>query len=283
LETQASHTLFRTFQPRDPALRGIIAYYYLHHAEADTPEQRFIYYPHYRNAVTCYLRSDVVFQDHYATATPNPDTGVTCLYSRNYDRSIRVSLKPPFTKVGVAFEPLGIHRFIDTKLSDIAVNTVVHFGEFGPEFTALVTEVLNAPFADPTEKLDAFFYKRLRPPEDRSMINLVAYLLAEKEQIPLERLAANHGMSVRSMQRRFRETLVCTPREYRRLIRFRNAVNAYQYASRETSFTELALENNYYDQPAFIKHFKKLTGRTPRDFFAHIRQYGSEDTFWSDQ
>jgi hypothetical protein len=52
--TQASHTLFRTFQPRDPALRGIIAYYYLHHAEADTPEQRFIYYPHYRNAVTCY-------------------------------------------------------------------------------------------------------------------------------------------------------------------------------------------------------------------------------------
>ena len=34
-----------------------------------------------------------------------------------------------------------------------------------------------------------------------------------------------------------------------------------------TSLTDLAYENEYFDQAHFIKEFKEFTGLTPKDFF----------------
>ncbi|MFT5596589.1 MAG: AraC-like DNA-binding protein [Flammeovirgaceae bacterium] len=272
---------FITYKPKAPELSGIIAYYYLHVCDEVDAEHRYVYYPHYRNAITCYLHSDVDLKIGLANVKPDASAGLTTLFSRNYNERILVSIKAPFTKLGVAFEPLGVQRFLNRKFSEVAVQTSVRFAELGEGFDELAQMVLSCPMEDPTSHLDRFFLENLQPNKAAEMERIVAHLFAEKEHSPLEELAREYGLSLRSLQRKFKDHLMCSPREYRRLIRFRSAVNTYQFAERQTSFTQLALEHNYYDQPAFIKHFKQIAGKSPRDFFNHIQQYGSEDTFWT--
>jgi len=272
---------FITYKPKAPELGGIIAYYYLHTCKEPGATHRFVYYPHFRNAITCYLNADADIKKGRAKVTPNASAGLIALFSRNYDERILVSIEAPFTKLGVAFEPLGVQRFLNRKFSEVAVKTTVPFTELGDGFADLALTVLKHPMEDPTTRLDGFFLENLQPSKDADMDRVVAHFFSEKEHSPLDELAAEYGLSLRSLQRKFKEHLMCTPREYRRLIRFRRAVNTYQFAERHTSFTQLAHENNYYDQPAFVNHFKQISGRSPRDFFDHIQQYGSEDTFWT--
>ena len=274
-----STSRFRTYAPRVSELRGVIAYYYIHFASTNIREE-FTYYPHYRNALTSYLGSKVVVTNNTSTVKPDDNSGLTLLYTRNYSESIQVRLQGPFTKLGIAFEPLGLQRFLKRNYREVASEMVIQFNEFGPDFENLCEEVLKAPSEDPTAKLDDFFCSKMGTGVDPLVKNAVEMLL-NKEELQLEDLAINLGMSIRTLQRRFIEHLACSPRAYQQVIRFRKAINAYQNASAPTTFTQLAMEANYYDQPAFVNHFKRITGKSPRAFFGQLQKLGSEDTYWA--
>jgi AraC-like DNA-binding protein len=275
-----SESIFKSFGSQSPQLKGIVAYYYLHY-NLEGGDEEFVYYPHYRNAITVYLRSDVKLTANTSTVIPNDKAGLTLLYTRNYNQRIRVRLTGPFTKLGIAFEPLGLQRFIMKSYKDVAHDLVVPFEEFGSEFEALCTEILKNPADDPSKTFDAYLLSKMCNPLDPQMEIAVQKILQNDEGLQLENLAGDLGLSMRTLQRRFKDHLACTPREYQQLVRFRKAINTYQSASKPTTFTQLALETNYYDQPAFVNHFKRITGRSPREFFNNLQKRGSEDTYWA--
>jgi YesN/AraC family two-component response regulator len=70
-------------------------------------------------------------------------------------------------------------------------------------------------------------------------------------------------------------------KEYLDIVRFRKALNMYQTIEKKPLLTSIALENGYYDQSEFIKHFKKVTGYNPKKLFKNIQHLGNEDTFWT--
>jgi AraC-like DNA-binding protein len=272
---------FLTFTPQHPALQGLVAYFYWHGADSPSFETRFTYYPHYRNAITVYIDSDVSFNDAGSEIKPGPRGAHQVLYSRNYERAISVDIAGPFKKFGIAFEPLGVNAFLPRPLSAYAPLRVNAFNAFGAGFTELVCRAASDPSPDVLAGVESFLVSQLHDNRDPRILRAVKVMLKNEADVSVGDLSAEIGINRKTLLRLFQNHLCISPESYKKLIRFRNALNDYLSSDKKTTFTALALDHHYYDQPAFINHFKSITGDTPRTFFAKLQQYGEKDTYWS--
>lgn len=77
------------------------------------------------------------------------------------------------------------------------------------------------------------------------------------------------GYSSRYIGKVFQECAGMSPKMFARIIRFQNAINMLDHDN-DISFTDLAINNGYYDQPQFIRDFKIFAGTTPKEYRRRI-------------
>ncbi|MBD2753492.1 helix-turn-helix domain-containing protein [Spirosoma validum] len=86
-------------------------------------------------------------------------------------------------------------------------------------------------------------------------------------QLSLEDLANRTGITNRHLVRRFNQCIGLSPKEFARIITFRNALkHLKKYPS--LSLTEIAYESGYYDQAHFIRACRDHAGLTPGQLIA---------------
>ena len=74
--------------------------------------------------------------------------------------------------------------------------------------------------------------------------------------------------------------MACSPTEYKRIARFRNALQAGIMEKEIKSLTRISYDNNYFDQSYFIKEFKRLTGLNPKKFFRQVTLLDDDKIVW---
>ena len=105
-------------------------------------------------------------------------------------------------------------------------------------------------------------------PEERAaqfqnLATAVQYLEANfAENVSAARLAKLAGMSVTHLNRRFAETFRMSPNKFLLSVRVERA--RYLLAKTTATLGEIAVEAGFYDQSHFTRHFRRLTGLTPR-------------------
>jgi AraC-like DNA-binding protein len=86
--------------------------------------------------------------------------------------------------------------------------------------------------------------------------------LQRAEALPtVAELSRRTGLGVRSLQRRFMESLGVSPRQHLRYLRFERARRLLE--SRHGSAAEVALAAGYSDQAHFVREFARFAGVTP--------------------
>ena len=93
-------------------------------------------------------------------------------------------------------------------------------------------------------------------------------------------IAHKAGYNVKTFQRHFTKHMGCSPIDYRRIIKFRNAIVSKLSAKKIKSLTDITFESNYFDQSHFIKEFKRLTNHNPKNFFRVVSQLHGEKIVW---
>jgi AraC-like DNA-binding protein len=81
------------------------------------------------------------------------------------------------------------------------------------------------------------------------------------------RLAKLVHMSVRTFERKFRDSFHLTPQKYLRRLRIRMASRALVYTGQ--SLAEVAFGCGFADQSHFTREFRRFFGRTPREYREH--------------
>ena len=81
------------------------------------------------------------------------------------------------------------------------------------------------------------------------------------------------GFGVRRLEQRFKTEIGISPKLYYRTQRINKVIGEIT-ASKKQSLTQLALDNNYYDQSHFIRDFKLFTGLNPSKFLRSINPNG---------
>jgi AraC-like DNA-binding protein len=76
-------------------------------------------------------------------------------------------------------------------------------------------------------------------------------------------------VSLRVLERRFREAFYLSPQQYLRRLRVRMACHPLVYS--EQSIAEIAAAHGFCDQSHFGREFRRETGMTPREYRSRFR------------
>lgn len=274
---------FVTRKPKNPFLHDTISYYYFHTSASDLLHKKFIYYPNFKNAFTIYKNSKVIYSENNSISTPDQNVDFSFLYSGVQKQFRTAEILAPFDKIGIVFQELGINHFIEVPLSQIANDPIdKSFDYYGEEMIRLCEAVYAEKSIDTkVELLDAFFQKKYRAFDEDRLKKSIQQILNSTQKIQVKEVAQACDVSEKTLSRIYKKHLCCTPKDYIDVVQFRKALNDYLLFKKKSSLTELAINNTYYDQAQFIKHFKKLTGVNPKRFFKDVQHLGYEDTFWT--
>jgi transcriptional regulator GlxA family with amidase domain len=114
--------------------------------------------------------------------------------------------------------------------------------------------------------LEAFLLRRLdqSPSLDQTVQSAIAAVRRAQGDISVTALRTDLSLSERQLERTFRQQTGLTPRQFTRLIRFRQVVHLLHQPT--LSLTDVAYQAGYYDQAHFIHDFRAFAGLTPRDY-----------------
>ena len=143
----------------------------------------------------------------------------------------------------------------------------------GPRIHELSERLAEArEFADLVAVAERFFLSRLPnvalPPLP---VGAIARTLQRSHgAVEIARLAAAHNLTVRHLERVFREHVGVSPKAFARLARLSRALDLSQ-KSPTLDWAEIAVAAGFYDQSHLVRDFRSMTGETPVGFTA-LRQ-----------
>lgn len=270
---------YKTLKPKSDVLSKYIAYYYFNTSKENDYTKSYIFYPHYRNSITVYQNSEMSFNGNSSKVIPNKNKDFEITYTGIHPSSRTGKIIAPFNKIGIVFQPLGLNNFMVESLSSIITEVPKsNFNYFGNDFVSILDQVYKTTdFDKKVNVLDSFFELKIQPFKDNRLIEAVDLMF--KGDLNVLEISEALNINRKTLLRIFNKHLNCSPKEFSNLVKFRKAINTYQ--EHKPALTDLAYQNDYYDQSDFIKHFKKVTGFNPKKFFGNLSHLGTEDTFWT--
>mgnify|MGYP002777099159 CR=1 FL=1 len=169
----------------------------------------------------------------------------------------------------VRFHPNGFLPFTTIPIKDME-NTAVPIDKlFGNEGAEVGKNILHAN--DTSERInliEKFLLKRLT---DKKTIDFVVKstietILEANGKFTVNEFSHEMNINRRKLTRKFSSAIGLSPKQLAKIIRIQAALKTL-LVKKVASFTELAYENEYFDQAHFIKEFKEFTGLTPKDFY----------------
>lgn len=170
---------------------------------------------------------------------------------------------------GIGFLPLGWARFVDASATDVA-NTVCD-GASSRVFAKFdcLSDVLCDPAISTAEQL-AFLTETLerlmQPSRDEAKITRIHKALFGGEQTVVGDLAAECGMSIRTLERICRRYSGFSPKLLLRRQRFMRSLSSFML-HQGARWTE-AMDGEYHDQAQFTREFTQFMTMTPTKYAA---------------
>ena len=187
-------------------------------------------------------------------------------------RPIRMRPKGRLELLGVCFRPGGAYPFFPYpagELMNASVKLDDLWGATGRRFIDKVQSDCHT-LKERTEALDQYLIRRLARKNRRCDPHIAATLAVMEShngQVGIERLAELAGVSIRQLERRFKERVGMSPKELCRILRFKSVLkHSAQWPA--DSWASTALACGYYDQSHMIRDFKYYLGASPAAYLS---------------
>jgi len=177
--------------------------------------------------------------------------------------------------IGVHLRPGGASAFFGLPLSELR-NSVVELDTIWNHAAENLRDQLLETRA-PSAKfriLENALLARCRgfAPRHRAVIHALERFTREPDNISVEKVTAEVGLSRRRLIEIFNEQVGMTPKVFCRVRRFQRAIGQIQQR-RTVNWTDVAIGCGYYDQAHFINDFRGFCGITPGDYAGENPEY----------
>ncbi len=187
------------------------------------------------------------------------------------DTSVTVKLPARLYQVGVKIKPVALRSLLGLPPAGLT-NCLVHSSEVGGHALAELAEKLHEVACEDrlVQLLDAFFGHTLRGRVEADAVTEQALhrILGQKGILRVDEVKKELNVDYRTLERRFKATTGLTPKEFARIIRFKNAYKAFRGNQGQDPF--FFLDWGYYDQSHYIREFRHFMGSTPGAFRAGL-------------
>ncbi len=179
--------------------------------------------------------------------------------------------------VGIVATPVGCEALFGVRPSRIR-GRVIDLEAAWPAATALRAGLLAGAHPDQMLRLLEETFADKRAPEGRAFRRCeraVAILEAEPTR-PIADIAAEFGVSHAHFDRAFGRIVGFSPRSLARLLRMRRLLSLVD-VKKPINWADMAAQFGWFDQPHFIRDFKRHTGVTPSRYVAAQKANFTED------
>jgi AraC-like DNA-binding protein len=169
----------------------------------------------------------------------------------------------------VCFHPNGFFPFATFPIKEME-NTAVPLEKlFGKDGLEIGQKIL---FAETTSEridlIETFLLNRLtsKATIDNIVKTTVETILTANGQLSISELSKQNNINRRQLVRKFSSSIGLSPKQLSKTMRIQSTLKTL-LSKEVTSLTDLAYDNDYFDQAHFIKDFKEFTGLTPKEFY----------------
>lgn len=169
----------------------------------------------------------------------------------------------------VQFKPNGFLPFTTIPIKEMENTAVPLETLFDEEGKEISEQILNAKStAERIQKIEKFLLKRLADKKviDNIVESTIETICSTNGKFSVNEFSKSNNINRRQLARKFSSTIGLSPKQLAKTIRIQTTLKIL-LNEKITSLTDLAYENEYFDQAHFIKDFKEFTGLTPKEFF----------------
>jgi len=177
----------------------------------------------------------------------------------------------------VTFHPYGGMMFFNLPLNEL-YNQTVALSFLMKDETRIVEDKLSAAvdFYERIVIIEKFLYKQLLKNNKPYIINRITDCINTIKQsggtAGIEQLASKACLSRKQFERYFNEYIGISPKTYLKIIRFQYSIYCKQL-NPTTKLSNIAYDSGYFDQSHMINEYKKLSGKTPKEFFSECEPH----------
>jgi AraC-like DNA-binding protein len=254
----------KIFQPSNELKEFVKCYWTLEAEKESTPQ---------RNTIVPDGTMKLIF--HYGdTYKHHPSNGESILLPKCFliGQLTKPYVVEPIGVTGsfvVRFHPNGFVPFSTIPIKKME-NTAVSLNElFGKEGHELGESILNAKStSERISLIEVFLLKRLTAKQtiDHVVKSTVETILNANGKFSVNEHSMQNNINRRQLTRKFSSAIGLSPKQLSKTIRIQAALKSLLTKDVDR-LTDLAYENEYFDQAHFIKEFKEFTGLTPKEFY----------------
>ncbi|MCB0397887.1 MAG: AraC family transcriptional regulator [Flavobacteriales bacterium] len=204
--------------------------------------------------------------------TGNRDTYAVVIYGK-YATPVLINYEGYVDHFGVNFNATGISCFFDTPYKALAPLNFQLYSNPGWQTFASRLFAFHG-FEERMAFTEQFLLDRFKPISPPGIEKAVE-LIVEDPAVHISELPDRCGMSSRSLLRKFNDFVGCSPVLFKRIVRFRNAIDLESRQSKNLNCTDICYQHHFFDTAHFRKEFLKLTHQTPTAFFQNISAVGN--------
>jgi AraC-like DNA-binding protein len=190
------------------------------------------------------------------------------LFAAQHLGPVRLLATSPIDCVGLRLQPeasaiLGGRSLVRDRILDLA--------DVDPPFSRALRRAARAFAKGETGVLWSLVKRRLASqPIDEAVAGAVAQLRGSTGATRIETVARTAGLSLRSLQTRFRRQVGLTPKEFARVMRLRATLQAMDAG--DSALVDLAADQGFADQAHATREVRRITGLAPARLRAALRK-----------
>ncbi len=256
-------------RPAPPGLDGVVSRLWYLEAPRVRRFEKILPLPFVHVIVN--LSEPYAIYDREGRPTPVADAFVSGVQSEY----LVIESPPLIRHVGVELGPAGLHAWARDAATTSA-GRVQDARAVLPGIDRLVSRVRAS--ATPDAALDAAAdYARAAGAgtADDVVAGTVGAIHADPD-VAMGALAAELGVSHRTLIARFRTATGMTPKRYAQVWRFHRFVDTVSAAGAAPDWAGLAAASGYYDQPHVIRAFRRFSGWTPVEYHRLVAEHGPD-------
>lgn len=223
---------------------------------------RYMAFPNLGTCLAFFNHTLIQIQSDEVTFTNDDIHGPEIILLGRLTNPTLVTFNNPVDEISINFTPCGINFFFRIPFSEMAGEPHQLLNE--SPWTEFALLLFSKPPEKRIETLEAFLLSNLNEHQEDTL-ERIFNSAGKIDKLTVQELSTIACMSERTYLRYFKKYFGCSPSTFKKIHRFRNALNT-RYSINTNSYSRFLLAENYYDLSHFRKEFVQFTGCTPRQF-----------------
>ena len=267
------------FIPQNEMLKEYIECFYILTHLQDEEIVSYLTFPSIFSIVTSVINAEnIITSEHITTrycSSKSLETSLVCRFNKpicfRYDGDVK--------EICIYFKPLGLNTFLEAPLETYSKS---YFDKFVPysDYETTMISILEMEDKDLLiSKLEQYWLQKLIGFKHPFLFEAINKL-NQNPNMTTSDLAKYCQVSQKTLIKHFKKNLCKTPSEYKKILRFRTAIEEMKRCNEELKLTTLSYIANFFDQSHMIANFKSLTGHSPKEFFKQLSTQNKSNIHW---